>query len=346
MNWKDPQLDERLKHFIDALRPIPARNRDVAAHAKANFLKQAAELRAAAAGNPGLKADRLRKPFFQFIGLSQARNFLVASLTALIILFAGTGATVYAAQGSLPGDNLYPLKTLSEDAILVLTPSPQARLNLVLGFSDRRVFELSRLQALGRLIPADVTERLNNESDQALSLAAAMDDQARSEALGQIIKTADSQSKIISDLLAHSPQNRELEKAFVRSQQQAHMLTTDQGPLSNIQQKLLPDSQTTIPRAGQPEAGTHGNPNADSTPGLTNSNSTPGPNGEAGKSQGSSQSNSGNPPGLDQGSHPANGPDGTSPSQPFLPGVESPTPTPTPTPKPHGPGVHPKIQVH
>jgi hypothetical protein len=80
-------------------------------------------------------------------------NTLIAMIVTITIVFGGAGATVYAAQGSLPDELLYTVKTWSEDARLSLVGSAQDKLGLTLDFTDRRVAEVARLQAAGKPIP-------------------------------------------------------------------------------------------------------------------------------------------------------------------------------------------------
>ena len=69
----------------------------------------------------------------------------VSALAAIIVLSVLAGGTAYAAQGSLPGDLLYPVKTGGEDARLLLTVDSAARVELNLEFARARLQEISRL---------------------------------------------------------------------------------------------------------------------------------------------------------------------------------------------------------
>ena len=120
-------------------------------------------------------------------------NTLVAVVLAVVVLFGGSGATVAAAQGSLPDQALYPVKTWSEDTLLSLPNSAQTRLQYVLNFSDRRVEEMTRLLAAGQSIPAEVETRLQNELDQVLELVAGMDDTQAMQQLQIILQRANIQ---------------------------------------------------------------------------------------------------------------------------------------------------------
>lgn len=64
----------------------------------------------------------------------------------IVVLLAG-GGTAYAAQGSLPGDTLYPVKLLTENAQTTLALRPEKKVELEVNFANRRLEELQKLQA-------------------------------------------------------------------------------------------------------------------------------------------------------------------------------------------------------
>ena len=75
---------------------------------------------------------------------------MISATLALFVIFAAGGATVYAAQDDIPGQNLYQVKTWSEDAAMNLAMSEdQTRLEYALDFADRRVAEASGLLSAG-----------------------------------------------------------------------------------------------------------------------------------------------------------------------------------------------------
>src|SRR5919199_2655933 len=69
---------------------------------------------------------------------------------ALLLIFAGAGISVAAAQQSLPGSLLYSLKRGAEQMRLDLAPSPQAQASLYLDFAGRRLDEALAIAASGR----------------------------------------------------------------------------------------------------------------------------------------------------------------------------------------------------
>lgn len=83
------------------------------------------------------KEQQRNFPFFRFV------------FAILLLLLIGGGSTVFAAQSSLPGDNLYPIKTASEEALLTLSPS-SLKGKVALIVSDRRAEEIKKLNEEGK----------------------------------------------------------------------------------------------------------------------------------------------------------------------------------------------------
>ena len=96
---------------------------------------------------------------------------LISIFLILATVLGGSGITVVAAQSSLPGDFLYPVKTLSEDAFYQLTLGDQERLNLALDYADRRLAEIQDLLDAGQVPPNAVQLRLQTHLQTALELS-------------------------------------------------------------------------------------------------------------------------------------------------------------------------------
>ena len=71
----------------------------------------------------------------------------VSALAVMILLSSLAGGTAYAAQSSLPGDLLYPVKIGTEDARLLIAGDNSAKAELNLKFSQARLVEMSKLAA-------------------------------------------------------------------------------------------------------------------------------------------------------------------------------------------------------
>ena len=145
-------LDPRLQKWFEGLRPTPPRNPQRAAQGLESFLQEARSL-----GRPVFRgSDRRRIGWIGFLAsLTSKENrsmIMVAALLMSIVLFVGggLGVTAYAAQGALPGDTLYGIKTGLEDAQLALSPTAAGDFELHMQFAAERLREITALVAEGR----------------------------------------------------------------------------------------------------------------------------------------------------------------------------------------------------
>lgn len=93
---------------------------------------------------------------------------LLIVLLLVVIVTGSSTAVVYASQGSLPGDNLYPVKTATERARLVLTFTPVRKAEYHLGLAQTRLKEVLSLAQAGRQIDAYTIEAIADQVDAAL----------------------------------------------------------------------------------------------------------------------------------------------------------------------------------
>jgi inorganic triphosphatase YgiF len=81
----------------------------------------------------------------------------VAVILAIVLTLSALGSTVYAAQDSLPGDALYPVKLGVERLAMMLRGGDVARAERALGFGDKRVREMVTLTEKGRPEDLNIT---------------------------------------------------------------------------------------------------------------------------------------------------------------------------------------------
>jgi hypothetical protein len=313
---KKDEMDSKLKNAFDELQDIPPREPQAAARGRANFLGQAAAFRQAVSRKSDQRHSRWSNIIFPLF-LRKERfpvlNTLIAVVLAVVVLFGGPSATVFAAQGSLPDQALYPLKTWSEDAILSLTESAQTRLQYALDFSDRRVAEMTGLLADGKPIPDGVETRLQNELDMVLELAAGMDDSQAMQQLAHIQQRAETQLQTMTMLMSGAPESAGplLLMAHARLQEQVHLAAMGESDMPGFRMQIRQRFQNQG-GSGNPLPGTGNTPQG---PGPMNPTAMPSPSGTG--------------PGMHQ------------PTQ--TPGMHQPTQTPgmhqpTGMPSPKGPG--------
>ncbi len=102
------------------------------------------------------------------------KTTFISIMIALVLFFGGAGATAYASQSALPGDTLYKVKTITEDARLALTADKKGDALLFNEFVQRRVSEIQALASQGRYqdIPAAASRFETQVRQAALNLEA------------------------------------------------------------------------------------------------------------------------------------------------------------------------------
>ncbi len=131
---------------------------------------------------------------------------LMTVVLIVSLALGGTGAAVYAAQDDLPTEPLYGVKTLSEDVRLGLTGNPEAQVKLSLEFANRRMGEIESLNVGGVVPPDPVATRLQAQLDNALHVAAGMDDAGLNRALIQVQAAIEQQTQRMAQVQANAPE--------------------------------------------------------------------------------------------------------------------------------------------
>lgn len=108
---------------------------------------------------------------------------MIAMLGVLLLVVVSTGSA-YAAEGSLPGTPLYPVKTkIVEPLKVALAPTVQAKAQANADIAATRVHEAQTLAAQGALTPKavqEISDNYNAHAEAALALAANIDAQDNS----------------------------------------------------------------------------------------------------------------------------------------------------------------------
>ncbi len=198
------QYENQVIERLQALKSTAARNEQKAAMGRARFLAEARELAKQQAAKPVVSPPRSLRLKVWFDQVSspfrrKERYSMVTVLTSLVVvfslLFGGAGATVYAAQDSMPNDALYGVKLLSEDVRLGLAGSTAEKIDLLLEFADRRNEEILAFarqnaeQNAGELTEntmGPLVRRYQEQVFNAMELASQLDDEAMSSTLAVI----------------------------------------------------------------------------------------------------------------------------------------------------------------
>ncbi len=94
-----------------------------------------------------LSVEKFKNPLFGAYSFFKRLKIIpkLALASFLGILALGLGGISLAAQISLPGDPLYPIKTFTENIRYSLSVSPEAKARINLGFANERVGEIKQL---------------------------------------------------------------------------------------------------------------------------------------------------------------------------------------------------------
>ncbi|HXG42910.1 MAG TPA: DUF5666 domain-containing protein [Dehalococcoidia bacterium] len=153
-----PDLAEELRPLLLAAQAVremgEPRPRPVAqASGWLRFSRRAAQLRAA----------RVRRPWRWL-----APAVIAACVVAIVA--GGLTVTVMAASRSLPGDPLYRVKLLGEEAQVLVTWDREARARLLLDQADRRIAEIERALARQGQVPGEALAALRSRAARASRL--------------------------------------------------------------------------------------------------------------------------------------------------------------------------------
>lgn len=286
---RNDELDANLKIRMDNLKQVPERNPQAVARGKANFLKQAVSLKTNQRQTGWISG---LFPIISAKGRLPMLKPVMAVILVVAILFGGTAGTVYAAQGSLPGQPLYQVKTWSEDLILAVTRSPQVQIEKNLNFADRRILEIADLIAADTPIPLQVQTRFQAELNQALYLAAGLGDHQMITELERIRLRMEAQLQMLSMLMAGDPDSPDPVLSMIQTslQQQLHMAaqgeTDIQGFRKEIQNQIQNQIQNNELAPSQAPGNSQGEPNYSRT-------NTPMPSGQQGDNGSSGSDGSG-----------------------------------------------------
>jgi len=256
----DDPLDPQLSAELDALKNVPERPMQAAARGRMQFLQEAASL-APALVQPAVK-QKTSWNVFGFLPLFGKKPAGWAVRLALILAIAaamlGTGgaAAVYAAQDSLPGETLYPVKTWGEDVLLTFASSPQTELNLNLEFAERRKSEIAALLYEDEELAAQSILRLQNHLQNAVRASELVNGE---DALPSMLRLRDSleyQQRLMEQLQENNHPAIEAEMNQPRQMIQEQMRIVENQLLeeeqklrdqNQIQQQLQQPLQTGMP---------------------------------------------------------------------------------------------------
>jgi len=223
--------DPQLIALLDELRKTPKRDQKVVSTNRARFeseLDAYLNSNYVAPGQTNLaqgdNGHRI-KEFLQMMTIKHRVGLtLVAVILALgLVLFAGAGMTVSAAQGALPGDALYSVKTGWEQTRARFESDSYEQALMYLGFAERRLDEIESLIAEGRYMDiATAVDEFEFYLQQAINSQAELagsDPERVTELTIQISNALSRYAQILTGMLARVPESAQydLQRALTTS---------------------------------------------------------------------------------------------------------------------------------
>jgi len=181
------------------------------------------------------KKPSLVLPLFNFNVLKIFKpSFAIALAIIILITSLATVSAISAAQNSLPGDFLYPLKTAFEQTQLTLTPGEASKTKLSIKFATQRMDEFTQLVDKPEK-KKDIEKTVKDFTAQLVNVQENIDKlkQKNAEKAAEVAKIVKSQTPIYEETLIKS------------SEQLAYIIPEDKEDIKkNIDQALIEVNKT------------------------------------------------------------------------------------------------------
>jgi hypothetical protein len=149
------RVDSDLEEAFERLRQVPPPDETRQAGLRMAFMGQVRGYRQAglapdASASPA-RGARPRAGRLLWLGVFRSRRMALAGalLALVLVVVAGTGGVIYAADGAVPGDALYGIDQTVESLRLSLTTRPAATTRLLLSLARERLAEAEELSSQG-----------------------------------------------------------------------------------------------------------------------------------------------------------------------------------------------------
>lgn len=208
MKQSENLFDPHLEVWFSSLRTVPSRPPQAVQRGRREFLAQVRSLSIPVSKTIDRRLNRWQETFRKHLNFKEYSPMyatIASFILILALMFGGTGATVLAAQGSLPDQPLYQVKTFAEDLALRSTLQNELRLQMVLEYAGLRVTEMNRLREMDMAIPETAYQRLQLHLDQALGIAAQSGEKDMIRLLEQIRERLQAQIQELSPGLEQDP---------------------------------------------------------------------------------------------------------------------------------------------
>lgn len=260
--------DEAIKSAVKILDNLPERDKIAANQSRMEYINQISQVADIQPGWIGQVTVSLNR----LIGTRERKvSMSFVSIVLAVVLFIGAGGgTVYAAQTAMPDELLYPLKLVSEDVLVGITSAPEARVNLLQYYANRRIEEISREILDGDVPDSAIQERLQDQlrlMDKTLDQVGDQDQLRLKDQTRDMLRQHD---QIITVLSQYS--DDEQKQALEDAQNQVHNHLRNLGAEVPNPQLIRERNENTQPTQMEmtPQANRFGQPTEVPQPGQTN----------------------------------------------------------------------------
>ena len=257
--YMEKPLDPKIEQLLETLRPTPPRDLAAAEQGRMRFLTEMEE-----AGFGEEATGWYRSIISRLSGRKnhysdteelnmQPRRFAFTSLAIIVLavalLFGGASITAAAAQGAIPGDALYPVKTTIEDTRLSLARDAGDRAQMRMGFAERRLEEITALVQAGRYSEVGLTaQEFEAEINSAIAELAAISagDPVRAASIASQITAALSRyAQTLTGMAAAAPESvkPDLDRALSTTQRAESLSQSgDAGEITGVLEAIGADT--------------------------------------------------------------------------------------------------------
>lgn len=215
----DELTDPELIELLDSLRQVPPRQHSAMVRGRAAFLSEASDL----ASSPLQPSS---KSFLSALQAWLGRNLLVsragqpgsafvarfaAALLVIALFFGGAAVAVRAAEGSLPGQAMWPLKIALEDA-REAAAGHTLRVQLSIQQVEIRIHEALQLRAQGQAVPEEAFGQLDYQLEQTLLYLTSLADEELVPLLPQVRARFAAQEALVISLQEQGAQDAVLDR--------------------------------------------------------------------------------------------------------------------------------------
>lgn len=224
------EIDYELRTRLDEIKPVPPRSENQRMLGRAKFLNEALKIESTVSAQKFLRHSR-------WIPFGKEKLLMNAVLSVIVIagLLFGGGATVNAAQGALPGEPLYTLKTAGEDFSLQIQNDPEEKVTHLMELAQIRAQEMVALAEAGEVPPEAVVTRLEQHIRQALQTCTSMDDATLDRTLLQVRDQLRQQDRDMDQLQLHASPETKLLLERTRTMLQTRLQLVEDGLLNHEQ---------------------------------------------------------------------------------------------------------------